>query len=164
VYQAGYIDGSAFTAQKKTNEAARVHSQAVANGTEALIDFGFKEPSSIAKILPGFDLVYGHMIECFHDMRIVRVLFFCVFSPFILKLNSLAFLCCQNCPKTFWKSFVFEDYDGENNRPAYVMAKANRTIFSARIKSIQGTHDMEKRPKDPSSQKMKGCLPSLSSS
>ena len=45
MYQAGYIDGSAFTAQKKTNEAARVHSQAVANGTEALIDFGFKEPS-----------------------------------------------------------------------------------------------------------------------
>jgi len=36
------------------------------------------------------------------------------------------------------------------------MTNDNRKIFAERIASVRVTHDMEKKPKDPSSQKMKG--------
>jgi hypothetical protein len=36
------------------------------------------------------------------------------------------------------------------------MTAANRRIFSQRIARVVGTHDMDRRPKDPASQKMKG--------
>jgi len=70
-YQGGYLDGSAFTAVKKNNADARLASAAVAAGTMQTVNCGFKAPSSIVTMLPQFDVVYGHMIELFHDLQIV---------------------------------------------------------------------------------------------
>ena len=81
VYQGGYLDGTAATAPRKTNVAARQHSQNVQQHTENPTQFGIKEPSLIATMLPEFDIVYGHMIELFHDLQIVR-------TPFGLSPDS----------------------------------------------------------------------------
>lgn len=70
-YQAGYVDGTAFTALKKTNANARLHSTAVGQGDERPTVYGIKSPSSIATQFGDFDIVYGHMIEFFHNLQIV---------------------------------------------------------------------------------------------
>ena len=80
-YQAGYLDGTAFTAARKDNVDARQHSQNVAAGEEEATEYGIKEPSLLATMLPEFDIVYGHMIELFHDLQIVN-------SP--LRLNHFS--------------------------------------------------------------------------
>jgi hypothetical protein len=70
------LDGTAFTAPKKDNVDARQHSQNVAAGQEEATDYGIKEPSLVATMLPEFDIVYGHMIEFFHDLQIVSSQFY----------------------------------------------------------------------------------------
>lgn len=69
------MDGSAFTAVKKTDADAREHSENVAAGIEQEIEYGIKKPSLLATMLPDFDIVYGHMIELFHNLQIVSSLF-----------------------------------------------------------------------------------------
>jgi len=155
VYQAGYLDGTAFNAPRKTDGEARGHSQSVGQGDENATQYGIKAPSLIATMLPEFDIVYGHMIEFFHDLQIVS-------SPSHLKTVSTRSQPCyllfsfQNCPKSFWKDYIFAKQTPGNPLPPYAMTVANRAVFSLRIGSCVATHDMDRRPRDPSKQKMKG--------
>ena len=35
-------------------------------------EYGIKAPSTLSQMLPQFDIVYGHMIDFFHNLQIVR--------------------------------------------------------------------------------------------
>jgi hypothetical protein len=80
-YQGGSLDGTAFTAPRKDNADARQHSLNVAAGDEEATEYGIKEPSLLATMLPEFDIVYSHMLEFFHDLQIVN-------SPFYVSIMS----------------------------------------------------------------------------
>jgi len=101
-YQIGYNDGSAFTASRKTDVEAREKSEEVEAGWIGLWplvclfffssilmplpslrffffltliepkEYGIKAPSTLSQMLPQFDIVYGHMIDFFHNLQIVR--------------------------------------------------------------------------------------------
>jgi len=72
-YQIGYLDGSAFTAIKKTNQTSREFSLGVQQGHNDPSEYGIRAPSIFTRMFPDFNVVHGHPIEFFHKMDIVSL-------------------------------------------------------------------------------------------
>ena len=70
-------------------------------------EYGIKAPSILSQVLPQFDIVYGHMIDFFHNLQIVRER-----SPFLssrsLTPPPLPFSpSCRIVPRSFGRAMSF---------------------------------------------------------
>jgi len=128
-YPKGYISREAFNADRKNNQEMRQISIQVANGEANGTEYGIKQASVFAKMLPNFDIVYGFLIEFLHKIFIVF-------------------------PRIFWKEHILRPYKSTDQIEFYQMPNDRRKIFHQRIKSIRTPHDM-KQLKDPNSESLR---------
>jgi len=185
-YQTGYQSGSAFHADRRSNEESRVLSNQVANGNlgmrsfwffhgkgkgkrekgkgkktetksnQAPQDCGLKSPSIFAREIANFDVTYGYILEFMHKICVVALSFFNGKEG----NPTLELKTNKVIPTTFWKKLIFQSYKNGEMIGDWVMTKENRRIMGARIKKIKGIQKM-KRLRDPSCEKMKGPFDSF---